>query len=57
MIEAFGVDADLQGVAQFTQALRIRPIEFVELDLVTGKITERRPAAAGQWDGVPVPTF
>ena len=46
-----------QGLDRLTQALNIRPIEFVELDSTTGTVIDRRPAAEGQWSGIPVPTF
>ncbi|MGI9288290.1 MAG: methyltransferase family protein, partial [Pseudomonadales bacterium] len=51
LVEATSDAGDLQGSAQFTHALAIRPIEFAVLDLVAGEIVERRPAAAGHWVG------
>ncbi|MGI9287354.1 MAG: hypothetical protein ACR2P1_18365 [Pseudomonadales bacterium] len=57
LVEATSDAGDLQGSAQFTHALAIRPIEFAVLDLVAGELVERRPAAAGHWVGIPVPTF
>ncbi len=51
------VHADVQGLDRLTQALDIRPVEFVELDISTGTLIDRRPAAEGDWDGIPVPTF
>jgi len=46
-----------QGLDRLTQALDIRPVEFIEIDITTGAVIDRRPAAAGHWAGIPVPTF
>ena len=48
---------DVQGLDRLKQALSIRPIEFVELDITKGAVMDRRPADEGQWAGIPVPTF
>ena len=57
LADAVTVRADPQGLDRLTQALDIRPIEFVDVDIATGTVTNRRPAAAGPWAGIPVPTF
>lgn len=57
LTDANSAGGDEQGIKRFTRALNIRPIEFAEFDLITGSIGERKPAAQGQWGGIPVPTF
>ncbi len=49
--------ADVEGLDRLRQALNIRPIEFVEVDITRRAVIGRRPAAEGQWAGIPVPTF
>ncbi len=46
-----------QGLDRLKEALSIRPIEFVELDITTGAVIDRRQADEQQWVGIPVPTF
>ena len=57
MVEGAYVKDEAEGAERLTQALNVRPIEFVELDIAAGKIVERRPATESQWAGIPVPTF
>lgn len=57
MVEGAYVKDEVEGVDRLTQALNVRPIEFVELDIAAGKIVEHRPATESQWAGIPVPTF
>lgn len=47
----------VQGLDRLKQALNIRPIELVELDIAKGVVLDRRPAVEGPWAGIPVPTF
>jgi protein-S-isoprenylcysteine O-methyltransferase Ste14 len=49
--------ADVQGLDRLRQALNIRPVEFIELDITQGGVIDRRRADEGQWAGIPVPTF
>ena len=48
---------DVEGLDRLTEALSIRPIEFIELDVTKGVVIDRRLADEGQWAGIPVPTF
>ena len=48
---------DVDGMERFTRALNVRPLEFIELNVAGGEITERRPAGETDWAGIPVPTF
>jgi hypothetical protein len=57
LVEAAYADSKVQGIARFTRALNVRPIDFVELDIAAGEIVEHRPATESQWVGIPVPTF
>jgi len=57
LVEGAYVKDEAEGAERLTQALNVRPIEFVELDIAAGKIVERRPATESQWAGIPVPTF
>jgi len=57
LASASTADINVQGLDRLTKALNIRPIEFVELDITTGALIDRRPAGKGQWGGIPVPTF
>jgi len=57
LVEAAYANNEVRGVARFTRALNVRPIEFVELDIAAGEIVEQRPATESQWAGIPVPTF
>lgn len=49
--------ANAKGLDRLKQALNIKPLEFVELDVATGTVIDRRPAGEGDWAGIPVPTF
>jgi hypothetical protein len=49
--------AGAEGLDRLKQALEIRPAEFVDLDITTGAVIDRRPGAEGYWAGIPVPTF
>ena len=57
LVETMSVGNEAEGVDRLTRALNIKPIETVELDLVAGRIGERRMAGEGDWAGIPVPTF
>ena len=57
LVETVPVGGELEGIDRLTKALNIRPIQIAELDLVSGKISERRTADEGDWAGIPVPTF
>ncbi len=48
---------NVQGIDRLVRALNIRPIEFVDVNIVSGQIIDRSPAAEGAWAGIPVPTF
>lgn len=57
LVEAATASGSEHGIERLTRALNIRPVEFAQIDIVAGKIGDRRPAASGDWDGIPVPTF
>ncbi len=57
LVEAATASGIEHGIERLTRALNIRPVEFALLDIVAGKIGDRRPAASGDWEGIPVPTF
>ena len=57
LADTSAVGGNPSGMDRFTKALNIRPLEFVELDVVAGKVIDRRAAAEGYWAGIPVPTF
>lgn len=57
LVDTISTVSNVAGIGRFSQALNVRPIEFLELDISAGEIAERRVAAEGQWAGIPVPTF
>lgn len=57
LASAATVRADAKGLDRLKQALNIKPVEFVELDVTAGAVIDRRPAGDGDWAGIPVPTF
>jgi protein-S-isoprenylcysteine O-methyltransferase Ste14 len=57
LVEATYADGNVQGIARFTRALNVRPIDYAEVDTAAGEMVEHRPATRSQWAGVPVPTF
>lgn len=57
LVDTISTASDVAGIGRFSQALNVRPIEFLELDISAAAIAERRVAAEGQWAGIPVPTF
>jgi protein-S-isoprenylcysteine O-methyltransferase Ste14 len=57
LVAANSVYDNVLGMAPLAKALTIRPIDFLELDLESGKIIEHSLAPKGQWQGIPVPTF
>lgn len=57
LVDTVSVGGEPKGIDHLVRALNIQPIEIAELDLVAGRIVERRPAEQGDWAGIPVPTF
>ncbi len=57
LADALTARHDAEGLNRFEQALGIRPIEFIELDVISGAVLDQRRADEGQWEGIPVPTF
>lgn len=57
LVEATTASGGEYGIERLTRALNIRPVEFLQLDIVAGKIGTRHPAASVGWAGIPVPTF
>lgn len=57
LVEAAYVNDDVQGIARLTRALNVRPLDYVEFDVVAREFVKRRPAKESQWAGTPVPTF
>ncbi len=57
LAEARYARGEAVGIARFSRALSARPVEFLALDTVAGKIIERGRASEGKWAGIPVPTF
>lgn len=57
LVETVTNGADREGIDRLAQALNIQPVETARIDLVAGRIRERSPVGAGDWEGIPVPTF
>ena len=55
--DALTAGVEAEGLDRCSDALTIKPVEFVELDMTMGTVIGRSPAAEGSWAGIPVPTF
>lgn len=57
MTQGAYVEKDRGDKARLSQALNLRPLLFLELDIVHKQIIKRHDAENSQWAGIPVPTF
>jgi hypothetical protein len=57
MTQGAYVEKDRADKARLSQALNLRPLLFLELDIVRKQIIRRHDAEHSQWAGIPVPTF
>jgi len=57
MTQGAYVEKDRADKARLSQALNLRPLLFLELDIVHKEIIKRHDAENSQWAGIPVPTF